>query len=182
MPECMCSSLRRLGAGVLIVSGIGTGGCTSVGAVPRPSAFPTVSNSPASIPPTALAASRAPDPSELIRTATELRGVPYQLGGDSPSAGFDCSGFVRYVFSLNHVELPRTVIEQYGVGSRVGVNDIREGDLVFFSTNGPGASHVGLAIGNAEFIHAPGVTGAVRVERLDVAYWHNRVVGVKRLF
>jgi cell wall-associated NlpC family hydrolase len=123
-----------------------------------------------------------PDLSGLIRTATDLRGVRYQLGGDSPSLGFDCSGFVQYVFSLNHVELPRTVSDQYSLGSWVRLDDIREGDLVFFSTTGAGASHVGLAIGSGEFIHAPGAAGTVRVERLDVAYWHNRLVGVKRLF
>jgi cell wall-associated NlpC family hydrolase len=161
---------------------IAAGGCASTGAGPRPSAFPMAPAPSVSIRPAAIALRRGPDPADLIRMATDLRGVPYRLGGESPAAGFDCSGFVRYVFSLNHLDLPRTVIEQYATGSPVRPDDVREGDLVFFSTTGPGASHVGLAIGNGEFIHAPGSTGAVRVERLDVAYWHNRIVGVKRLF
>ncbi len=178
----MCSSHPALIAGVFVLSGITMAGCASTGAVARPSAFPTATVPPAPSRPAAIASLRGPDPTELIRTATGFRGVPYLLGGDSPAAGFDCSGFLRYVFSLNHVELPRTVSEQYAVGRRVSVNDVREGDLVFFSTKGPGASHVGLAIGNGEFIHAPGATGAVRVERLDVAYWRDRIVGVRRLF
>jgi cell wall-associated NlpC family hydrolase len=118
---------------------------------------------------------------ELIRTAFGLRGIQYRLGGESPSDGFDCSGFIRYLFGHHRLEVPRTVSEQYAWGSEVSTSDIRQGDLVFFSTVAPGASHVGLALGQGTFIHAPGAGGAVRVERLDTPYWRERIVGVRRL-
>jgi cell wall-associated NlpC family hydrolase len=118
----------------------------------------------------------------VLQTALGYRGVPYVLGGESPATGFDCSGFVRYVFAANHFDLPRTVLEQYALGTRVDLRDIRPGDLVYFSTVAPGASHVGIALGATEFVHAPGVSGAVRVERLDSSYWHDRFLAAKRLF
>ncbi len=164
----------------LVLLAAGAGGCASTGRLARPSPFPT-----AVLPPTPLAAPVAPPvgapaPSNLLRAAVELRGVSYRLGGASPAEGFDCSGFVRYVFGLYHVELPRTVAEQYAVGARVDAARIQPGDLVFFSTIAPGASHVGLALDATTFIHAPGDGGSVRVDRLDAPYWRERLVGVRR--
>jgi cell wall-associated NlpC family hydrolase len=121
--------------------------------------------------------------SEVAQLALRYLGVPYRLGGDSPDTGFDCSGFVRYVIGLaTRLEMPRTVEEQYRVGARIGDADIRAGDLVFFSTVAPGASHVGIAIDNGEFIHAPATNGSVRVEHLEAGYWHDRFIGARRLF
>ncbi|HXT33561.1 MAG TPA: C40 family peptidase [Vicinamibacterales bacterium] len=112
-------------------------------------------------------------------TALALRGVPYRNGGHDPS-GFDCSGFVSYVFGQNGLPLPRTVSELYRAGRQVN-GAIEPGDLVFFSTVAPGASHVGIAIGGDEFVHAPSSTGEVRVERLGAAYWSTRFVGARRV-
>ena len=88
---------------------------------------------------------------------------------------------MRYVFGQNGVTVPRTVTEQYHAGSQVAGPELEPGDLVFFSTVSPGASHVGIAIGGDEFVHAPSSTGEVRVERMSAAYWATRFVGARRV-
>jgi cell wall-associated NlpC family hydrolase len=108
-----------------------------------------------------------------------MMGVPYRLGGDEPAGGFDCSGLVRYVFEQHQLEVPRTVAEQYRIGRRIGQREIQPGDLVFFSTTGRGATHVGIATGSGEFVHAPGTGQVVRVERYDTPYWRGRFVGAR---
>ena len=117
----------------------------------------------------------------VLETALGLRGTRYQLGGAQPKAGFDCSGFVQYVFLQHRVALPRTVGEQFQVGRGIDNNPIAAGDLIFFSTVAPGASHVGIALDADTFVHAPGSGSVVRLERLDAPYWRARLVGVKRL-
>ena len=95
--------------------------------------------------------------------------APYRNGGSDPG-GFDCSGFVWYVFAQHGIAVPRTVAEQFRVGTSVDPIDLQPGDLVFFNTTGrPGPSHVGISIGGDEFVHAPSRAGEVRVERLGVA-------------
>ena len=121
----------------------------------------------------------------VTRTALSLRGTRYRLGGESPKDGFDCSGFVHYVFEQNQLEVPRTVADQFQFGQKIEVEDVQKGDLLFFSTIGPGATHVGIALGAdsiGEFVHAPGAGGAVRVERFDAPYWRNKLVGVRRVY
>lgn len=113
-------------------------------------------------------------------TALGLRGVPYRNGGTNP-AGFDCSGFVWYVFGRHGLAVPRTVEDQFRAGGSVPVSDIRAGDLVFFSTTASGASHVGIVVGGDSFVHAPASSGVVRVERLGAPYWAARFVGARRL-
>jgi cell wall-associated NlpC family hydrolase len=113
-------------------------------------------------------------------TALSLRGVPYRNGGSDP-AGFDCSGFVSYVFGQNGIAVPRTVTELFHAGRQVAGPQLEPGDLVFFSTVSPGASHVGIAIGADEFVHAPSSTGDVRVERFSASYWATRFVGARRV-
>jgi len=109
-----------------------------------------------------------------------LRGVPYRNGGSDPS-GFDCSGFVQWVFAQHGVLLPREVREQYGAGQKVALRDVQPGDLVFFQTVSRGASHVGVVIGGDQFVHAPSSTGVVRVERFTANYWATRFVGARRI-
>ena len=117
----------------------------------------------------------------ITGTALSLRGAPYRDGGADPS-GFDCSGFVRYVFGENGVQVPRTVGELWRAGRGVPAGtQLAPGDLVFFSTVSPGASHVGIAIGGDEFVHAPSHTGQVRVERFSAPYWATRFVGARRV-
>ena len=119
-------------------------------------------------------------PSVIAGTALGLRGVPYRNGGSDPS-GFDCSGFVWYVFAQHGLALPRTVSELYAVGENVDQDDLEPGDLVFFRTDGRDVSHVGMAIGGEEFVHAPSSRGEVRVERMGSGYWLPRYAGARRI-
>jgi cell wall-associated NlpC family hydrolase len=116
----------------------------------------------------------------ISSTALSLRGAPYRNGGADPT-GFDCSGFVYYVFEQYGIALPREVRRQFGVGSTVDTSLLVPGDLVFFSTVAPGASHVGIVVGGDQFVHAPSSSGVVRVERLSTDYWASRFVGAKRV-
>jgi cell wall-associated NlpC family hydrolase len=117
---------------------------------------------------------------DLVRRALALRGSPYRNGGADPS-GFDCSGFVHYLFVGYGWLLPRSVSDLYLMGGKVDRDEIRPGDLVFFTTVARGASHVGIAVGGGAFIHAPSSRGVVRVERLEASYWDRRFVGARRL-
>jgi len=131
------------------------------------------------LPPRSSAAGPASD-SAIVRTALGYLGTPYVLGGTTP-AGFDCSGFVRYVYRLHGVELPRVVATQASVGQRVDRADIRPGDLVFFSTTGSGFTHVGIATSREAFVHAPNSRGVVRIEPLTSPYWSQHYAGARRL-
>lgn len=119
----------------------------------------------------------------VLDTAVGLLGSRYQLGGATPGGGFDCSGFVRYVFAEHQLDVPRTVAEQYLVGREVARSHIGVGDLVFFSTTGPGATHVGIVVDPVAqtFVHAPGTGSFVRVERFDTPYWSRRMLTARRL-
>jgi cell wall-associated NlpC family hydrolase len=139
-------------------------------------------SAPAAAPP---ATAPAPAPAtgggyEITGTALQLRGTRYRNGGADPS-GFDCSGFVQYVFAQHGVKVPRKVSDQFREGKGVDPARLEPGDLVFFSTVAPGASHVGIALGGDEFVHAPSSTGEVRVERMSAAYWATRFVGARRV-
>lgn len=116
----------------------------------------------------------------VVRTAEALRGVPYRPGGADPR-GFDCSGFVYYVFAQHGTRLPRNVRQQWGIGREVTRGSLRAGDLLFFSTTGPGPTHVTLAVDRDRFIHAPSSRGVVRVESLSSTYWSRRFLGARRV-
>lgn len=151
--------------------------------VAQPGDVPPPAPLPGTIPPAASAAPPAKngvDAYALTGTALALRGAPYRNGGNDPN-GFDCSGFTQYVFGQYGVALPREVKEQYAKGRSVKPDDIAAGDLVFFSTVAPGASHVGISLGGDTFVHAPSSTGVVRVERITPGYWSPRFVGARRV-
>lgn len=184
--------MRRL---LLVALAASATACAATGAVPRP--FPSPTASPTTAPPEPPVGSGPPvespaptappraDGYEISGAALSLRGVPYRNGGSDPS-GFDCSGFVWYVFGQHGVYLPRTVSEQFVAGNQVDARDLRAGDLVFFDTMHNGArqlaTHVGIVIGGDEFVHAPSSTGEVRVERLASSYWGPRFVGARRIY
>ena len=162
-----------------------TSACASTGAVPRP--FPTSGRPP--IPPPIATPARLADttPSAsritidtLTADAIGLLGRPYRSGGVDPS-GFDCSGFTQYVFGQRGIVLPREVREQFALGQTVKADEIAPGDLIFFSTVARGPSHVAIALGGGQFIHAPNSTGVVRVEHLSTTYWSRRLVGARRM-
>jgi cell wall-associated NlpC family hydrolase len=117
---------------------------------------------------------------DVVGTALDLRGVPYKNGGADPG-GFDCSGFTQYVFALYGVTLPREVRDQFKTGTAVDRKTLEPGDLIFFTTTEPGASHVGIAVGGDEFVHAPSTSGVVRVERFSSSYWATRFIGGRRV-
>jgi len=115
----------------------------------------------------------------IIATAKDYIGVPYVFGGDTP-AGFDCSGYLEYVFAKHGIRIPRTADEQYKLGKLVEPDDLEAGDLVFFTTYEPGASHCGIYLGNGNFIHASTSRG-IRVDNLDNTYWASRYYGGKHI-
>jgi cell wall-associated NlpC family hydrolase len=131
------------------------------------------------MPPAAVSPGRV-DTYVLVGTALELRGVRYRNGG-SDRNGFDCSGFTQFVYGQHGVKLPRSVQDQFSIGAAVRPEEVREGDLLFFTTNAPGASHVGIAVGGDRFVHAPSTSGVVRVERVTAGYWAQRFVGARRV-
>jgi cell wall-associated NlpC family hydrolase len=116
----------------------------------------------------------------VISLALSLQGTPYRNGGSDPT-GFDCSGFVQWVFAQQGLALPREVRQQYLAGESIETDEVRPGDLVFFETVSSGASHVGIALGSGEFVHAPSSRGVVRIERYTSRYWADRWVGARRV-
>jgi cell wall-associated NlpC family hydrolase len=169
--------MHLIGRLLIVIMACVTSACAARGGVPRP--FPG-----APLPPDAReeGAVKGGDNGREIVVATALgyRGVPYRNGGSDP-AGFDCSGFVQYVFKQAGTVLPREVREQFQIGEAIDRGDVRAGDLVFFETVARGASHVGLAIGGGEFVHAPSSNGVVRIERMTSSYWARRYVGARRV-
>lgn len=116
----------------------------------------------------------------VIKTAKKHIGTKYIFGGTTPK-GFDCSGFVQYVFKQNGFSLPRTADEQYKLGKRVKKRaELEPGDLVFFTTYEKGASHCGIYLGKNQFIHVSSSKG-VRIDSLDNSYWKPRWYGGKHI-
>jgi cell wall-associated NlpC family hydrolase len=108
----------------------------------------------------------------LLAFAMKLRDIRYHRGGRAPSTGFDCSGFVRYVFMHSiGLDLPTNSASQFLAGLKVKRNEMKTGDLVFFRTRGKAISHVGIYIDNGQFIHSPSAGKTVRVDSLNEAYW-----------
>lgn len=119
---------------------------------------------------------------EVLLNAMSLEGVKYKYGGSSPETGFDCSGFVNYVYKkAANLKLPRTSRGISRVGKTVNKDALQAGDLVFFNTTKRAYSHVGIYVGDGKFIHAPRTGSFVRVESMHTSYWKNRYNGAKRL-
>ena len=197
-------------AALSLILAAATGACASTGAVPRPFPMPAATPGTVAVPvpgtvadtdpgtdpgtkagtssgigsvtpaPAPAAVYRPYDSYALTGTALSLRGIPYRNGGTDPK-GFDCSGFTQYVFAQHGISIPREVREQFRVGTSVQPDQLVAGDLLFFATTDPGASHVGISIGGDEFVHAPSSTGVVRVEHLGSSYWSPRFLGARRI-
>jgi cell wall-associated NlpC family hydrolase len=119
---------------------------------------------------------------DLSTFALGLIGVNYKFGGNTPESGLDCSGLVRYVFQqVTGVDLPRTAREMSRVGDKVSLDELKPGDLVFFNTRRFAFSHVGIYLGENQFIHAPRRGREVEVAAIDKSYWQKRFNGARRL-
>lgn len=137
-------------------------------------------------PPSAVVAP-APAPRALvIATADELVGTHYRYGGSSPKSGFDCSGFVRWVYSQQGIELPRTARGLSAAGARVPARraELLPGDLLFFAEHGTRITHVAIYAGDGRIIHASSGQHAVRYDDLDSArgrWFRRHVVSARRV-
>ena len=131
----------------------------------------------------ALQSSRSATPPRevLAAFAMTLRDIRYRRGGRDPATGFDCSGFVQYVFAHSlGIELPDVSASQFQEGLRVARAELKTGDLVFFHTRGKSVSHVGIYLDGGRFIHSPSTGKRVRVDELSDPYWAKRFIGAKR--
>jgi cell wall-associated NlpC family hydrolase len=116
---------------------------------------------------------------ELVSTARRFLGVPYRWGGED-KGGFDCSGLTMVSYRLNGLDLPRNSRAQFDAGRAVARQSLQPGDLVFFATQGGRrVTHVGLYIGNGDFIHAPRAGQTVRIASLANSYFNNTYVGAR---
>jgi peptidoglycan endopeptidase LytE len=114
---------------------------------------------------------------KAVTFAKRLIGVPYRYGGSSPRSGFDCSGFVRFVYAHFGRDLPHSSYAQFGVGRRVRRGALRPGDLVFFD----GVGHVGIYVGAGRFIHSPHSGLTVKIDGLGESWYRSRYDGARRL-
>jgi cell wall-associated NlpC family hydrolase len=115
-----------------------------------------------------------------VRVVKTFLGVPYRLGGCTLK-GIDCSAFVKKIYEIFSIDLPRTAREQLNFGKRVGKNELEEGDLVFFRTRRASGTHVGIYIGNNQFVHASSLKKEVKVDNLDTPYYTKRFLSGVRV-
>ncbi len=115
----------------------------------------------------------------IVLTALTYMERPYQFGANELYR-MDCSAFVKRVFEVNGISLPRSTAEQAQVGIPVSLDEIRPGDLLFFSTYRPGPSHVGIYIGNGKMVHASEKRG-ITIDRIDDPYWQKRFLFARRV-
>ena len=118
---------------------------------------------------------------ELTNTAKEYIGIPYKYGGTNINTGIDCSAYTQMVFSKLGISLDRTSKAQYQQGTSISKGNLKTGDLVFFNTSGEGISHVGIYLGNGDFISATTSSGVAIAKLNDSSYWEPRYVGAKRV-
>ena len=118
---------------------------------------------------------------DLIMNAMSLIGLSYRFGGNSPTQGLDCSGFMQYIFKRSMgITLPRTSAEMATVGQQVDRANLKPGDMVFFGSGGR-VSHVGMYIGNDRFIHAPRTGRDIEITSMNGNYWKSRYITARRV-
>lgn len=119
---------------------------------------------------------------ELVLAAVNSLGVPYRRGGTSAETGFDCSGFVRSMYEQTMgLILPRRAADQAAATAKIAKNELQPGDLVFFNTMRRRFSHVGIYLGEGQFIHAPRTGSQVEITSLNTSYWRARFNGARRV-
>jgi cell wall-associated NlpC family hydrolase len=118
---------------------------------------------------------------KLVKMARTFLGLPYRWGGMSERRGVDCSGLVKVLFAKLHVELPRSSREQIQSGKEISLDQLETGDLVFFSTHGEIPTHVGVYLGNDQFLHAEQKAGRVIITNLKDPWYAKRFLGARRV-
>lgn len=116
---------------------------------------------------------------KIVQTARTVTGTPYCWGGASPSQGFDCSGYVFWVYKQHGYSLPRTAAEQARVGTSISRSNLKAGDIVVFSPSW--GKHTGIYTGRKTFLHSPKSGSKVREESLETPYWSRVFVGGRRV-
>jgi cell wall-associated NlpC family hydrolase len=171
MPTRRLPCLLLMAAGLLLLAGCagrGSGGHPSPGAQARPGQI------------IVLAPGQR---SEVVLTAMGLLESGYRYGGSHPDAGFDCSGLVAYVFGQAAGQpLPHNTAQIAGLSRPIARNQLKAGDFVFFNTLNRPYSHMGIYIGNAQFVNAPSTGGRVRVDSLNNPYFAKRFESARTLF
>lgn len=123
-----------------------------------------------------------PEMNDLALYALSLDGTPYKYGGSSPETGFDCSGFVGHVFRQSAgINLPRSSEEISRFGKKLETDELKPGDLVFFNTMNRRYSHVGIYLGDGQFIHSPSTGKSVTVVNMNDKYYRQRYNGARRV-
>jgi cell wall-associated NlpC family hydrolase len=118
---------------------------------------------------------------KLVKMARTFLGLPYRWGGMSERRGVDCSGLVKVLFAKLHVELPRSSREQIQSGKEISLDQLETGDLVFFSNQGEIPTHVGVYLGNDQFLHAEQKAGRVIITNLKDPWYARRFLGARRV-
>ena len=118
---------------------------------------------------------------KVTESAVSFLGTPYRYGGTTPK-GFDCSGFVQYVYKTSiNIGLPRLARDQARTGKSVSAKELRPGDIVHFKIKGQRSPHVGIYLGKGNFIHAPSSGGRVNIQTIHSKYWRKLYRGARRI-
>jgi cell wall-associated NlpC family hydrolase len=117
----------------------------------------------------------------LVKAARELLGTRYRWAGVSAQTGFDCSGLVQQVFSYFEIDLPRSSKEQYKIGEKIDKDELEAGDLVFFSSGGKQPTHVGIYVGDNQFLHAARKAKGVVISDMNQSWYVRRFLGARRM-
>jgi cell wall-associated NlpC family hydrolase len=167
------NSRRRLALAGAAALALALAGCVGV---PRRGGPPPAAQAPLNLDPAGREAA--------VAQAMLLINTPYTYGGNTPRGGFDCSGLVAYVFSqaAPASRLPRTTAQWAAASVPVDEAHLQRGDLVFFNTSGAAFSHMGIYVGQGQFVHAPSTGGAVRKDALSSRYFAPRYQGARRVF
>lgn len=120
-------------------------------------------------------------PHDVVSFAQSFLGTHYQWAGESPSTGFDCSGFTKYILGQFGVSLPHSAAEQYSCGVSVAAGELAPGDILLFHTTGSGIDHAAIYCGDDKFIHASSRAGCVRYSSLGEEYWRTHLIGARRV-
>ncbi len=110
----------------------------------------------------------------IINSAKSLIGQDYWPGGQDSEYGYDCSGLTQYSYNCAGVTIPRVSRDQFRNSSRLQEDEMKPGDLIFFNTQGNGVNHVGIYLGDGEFVHAPGIGRQIKIDTINKPYWRMR--------